>query len=311
MNIRLTLLISLFLSGFLQARKWTDTQQRVIDAEMLEYTDSKILFKLKNGKKAWFEIAKLSQADQEFVKAKKEAGAKQKTEVKAVSYKQKILFIGNSYTAGMRGAMKGIIAASPYKESTLAFICPGGRNLLTHSKNNGVLGKIKSQKWDYIVLQDQSQTPAVLKHNFLEGLKNLDKEIDASGAETVLYMTWGHKDGDKRNAGLIGTYKAMQDKLKSAYEEGAKMAEAKLSPVGQAWRLVRNTDQKLGDGLYSGDGRHPGKKGAYLIANMFYVTLFGEDPTSLGYTMNLPEDECRALQKAVLQTAKDYGIKVK
>lgn len=310
MIIRLILLASLFLSGLLQARKWTDTQKREVEAEMLEYTDSKILFKLKNGKETWFEIAKLSQADQDYINAQKEADAKKKAEEKAASYKQKILFIGNSYTAGMRGAMKGIIAASPYKECSLDFICPGGRNLLTHSTNDGVLAKIKSQKWDYIVLQDQSQTPAVLKDRFIAGLDKLDKEIDANGAKTVLYMTWGHRDGDKQNPTLTGTYKEMQDKLKASYEEGAKRADAKLSPVGEAWRLVRNTDEKLGVGLYSGDGRHPSKKGAYLIATMFYVTLFGEDPTPLGFTMDLPKDECSAIQKAVLQTAKVYGIKV-
>ena len=223
----------------------------------------------------------------------------------------KILFIGNSYTAGMRGAMKGLIDASPYKGSELAFICPGGRNLVSHAAGKNVLDKIKSKKWDFVVLQDQSQTPAVLKNRFLEGLKKLDAVIDANGSQTVLYMTWGHKNGDKRNPGLAGTYKLMQDKLQAAYEEGAKSAKATLSPVGQAWRLVRNTNQKLGDGLYAGDGRHSSKKGAYLIANMHYVTLFNENPTPLGFTFGLPKEEADAILKAVVATAKQYAIKVK
>ena len=123
-------------------------------------------------------------------------------------------------------------------------------------------------------------------------------------------MTWGHKVGDKRNAGLAGTYTKMQDLLTASYEDGAKIADAKLSPVGEAWRLVRNTTKVVGDGLYSGDGRHNSKQGAYLIANMFYVTLFNEDPTKLNFTMGLPKEKCDVMLKAVLETAKKYDIEV-
>jgi len=278
------------------ARIWTDNLERTIDAEMLEMKENKVLFKLKDGRNVWFDVAKLAQADQDYIKTQKEA-----------LLSKKILFIGNSYTAGIRKAMTEIIAASPHAKSELKFICPGGRTLLQHSENKEVLDLIKSQKWDFIVLQDQSQTPAVAYENFLQGTKQLDDLIDKSGAQTILYMTWGHRDGDKGNPQIIGTYTEMQNKLTKAYEDGAKAANAKIAPVGEAWRDIRSSNNDLGTGLYVGDGRHPSNKGAYLAANVFYRTLFGEDTTKLNFTFGLPDEECKMLQAAAEKAYKTYS----
>lgn len=293
--IKLISLISLFIFSTATARIWTDEKKRTIDAEMLEVNEKQVLFKLKDGRKLWFDIAKLVQEDQDFIKTQKEA-----------LLAKKILFIGNSYTAGIRNAVTEIIAASPHAKSELKFISPGGRTLLQHSENKDVINLIKSQKWDFVVLQDQSQTPAVAIDNFHKGLKALDDLIDETGAQTVLYMTWGHRDGDKGNPQLIGTYTAMQDALTKAYEGGAKMANAKIAPVGEAWRDIRTTNNDLGVGLYVGDGRHPSNKGAYLAANVFYRTLFGEDPTKLNFTSNLPEEERKVMQAAAAEAVKAY-----
>lgn len=296
--IRLLNLLSIFilLQSTAFARIWTDNQDRTIDAEIKEIKENRVLFKLKGGREVWFDVSKLVQADQDFIKTQKEA-----------LLAKKILFIGNSYTAGIQKAVTEIIAASPHAKSELKFICPGGRTLIQHSENKDVLDLIKSQKWDFIVLQDQSQTPAVAYDNFLQGLKKLDNLIDETGAQTVLYMTWGHRDGDKGNPQLIGTYTAMQDALTKAYEGGAKAANAKITPVGEAWRDIRSSNKDLGVGLYVGDGRHPSNKGAYLAANLFYMKLFGADPKKLNFTFGLLEEECKIIQAAAEKAHKNYS----
>jgi hypothetical protein len=63
----------------------------------------------------------------------------------------------------------------------------------------------------------------------------------------------------------------------------------------------------LGVELYRGDGSHPSKKGAYLAANVFYITLFGADPTKLDFTFGLPVDECKIMQVAAAKATKMYN----
>ena len=305
----LNILTLLFLlNSIALARIWTDNKERKIDAEMLESNETQVLFKLKDGRKTWFDIAKLMQKDQAYIKSQEQVTKDRLEAQKKAALTMKILFIGNSYTGGVRKAVIEIVAASPYAKSELKFINPGGRNLLQHSENKGVLDTLKSKKWDVVVLQDQSQTPAVANDRFRQGLKKLDDIIDGIGAQTMLFMTWGYRDGDlKHNPQRFPTYKPMQDELTKAYEGGAEMANAKIVPVGEAWRSVRSSNKALGIELYRGDGSHPSKKGAYLAANVFYMTLFGADPTKLDFTFGLPADECKVMQMAAAKAAKMYN----
>ena len=79
----------------------------------------------------------------------------------------RILFVGNSYTGGIRKAFSKLVAASPEGSAVkIEYISPGGRTLASHLKNPSVTQKITDGKWDFVVLQDQSQTPAVFPDKF-------------------------------------------------------------------------------------------------------------------------------------------------
>jgi hypothetical protein len=240
----LNILTLLFLlNSIALVRIWTDNKERKIDAEMLEFNETKVLFKLKNGRSTWFESGKLAKKDQDYIKSQEQVIKDRLAAKKEAAFTMKILFIGNSYTGGVRKAVIEIVAASPYSRSELKFINPGGRNLLQHSESKVVLDALKSKKWDIVVLQDQSQTPAVANDRFKQGLKKLDDIIDGIGAQTMLFMTWGYRDGDlKHNPQRFPAYKPMQDELTKAYEGGAEMASAKIVPVGEAWRSVRKSN---------------------------------------------------------------------
>ena len=214
---------------------------------------------------------------------------------------QKILFVGNSYTGQVRSAVLKFFAASAHQETRLEFITPGGRTLKQHSETAQTVKKISEGGWDIVVLQDQSQTPAVFPEKFLSASKELNKVITECGAQTAYYQTWGRRDGDKQNPGLFGTYPTMQDALSKAYSQAAKRDKAILVPVGEVWRAVRKHNPKLGRELYKGDGSHPSAKGAYLVACCFYAALTGGDPGFVKFDGGLPVAQASAIRQITRQ----------
>ena len=215
----------------------------------------------------------------------------------------RILFVGNSYTGGIRKAFSKFVAASPEGSSVkIEYISPGGRNLASHLKNPAIPQKITDGKWDFVVLQDQSQTPAVFPDKFKNAAIGLDKLIDASGAKTVFYQTWGRRDGDKMNIKRFPDYKSMQDVLSKNYTSVAKQCDAILAPVGDTWAQVMKVDPNLGKALYAGDGSHPSAKGAYLASCVFYATIFAKDPGTIQYDSNIPKQEMATIQRAARET---------
>ena len=83
--------------------------------------------------------------------------------------KTEILFIGNSYTGGIRKTFDQLVKAEN-ADLHVEYINPGGRQLRQHFSNPKVIAKIKSRKWDFVILQEQSQTPAYqnLRPHFYE-----------------------------------------------------------------------------------------------------------------------------------------------
>lgn len=215
----------------------------------------------------------------------------------------RILFIGNSYTGQIKQSVTGLFKSSPQRESIeIEFITPGGKTLEYHLKNEATLKRIAEGNWDYVVLQDQSQTPAVFPKRFESAAIKLDKLIDAAGAKTVLYQTWGRRDGDKQNAQHFPTYKSMQKELSKSYATAARRCKAILAPVGDTWALVRKEDDKLGVALYKNDGSHPSDKGAFLAACVFYAVIFEQSPGSLNFRGGVSDQEAALIKKSVKQT---------
>jgi hypothetical protein len=145
------------------------------------------------------------------------AFGQKKSESPTSAKPKKILFIGNSYTGGIRKTVIALIKSSPHSNTQLTFINPGGKTLAFHLAEKETVDKIKSGEFDFVVLQDQSQTPALFPDRFKKAAGGLDKIIDASGAQTVFYQTWGRRDGDKQNKTLFPTYDSMQKALSKSY----------------------------------------------------------------------------------------------
>jgi len=182
----------------------------------------------------------------------------------------RILFIGNSFTffnGGLDNHLKGL-ATSSETES----IAIGGYSLEKHFAEGNAINKIRDGKWNYVVLQEQSQIPVVDRNKFYEAVRHFDEEIRRSGAKTVLLMTWERPDS------LV--YGVTTKGLADAYSTIGTEIGAIIAPAGLAFANSLNKKPDLG--LYSQDG-HPTYSGTYLAACTLYKAIFGISPVGNRY----------------------------
>ena len=183
----------------------------------------------------------------------------------------KILFIGNSYTYynSSPELLKALVNEKfPNKPLEIQLISQGGMTLKRHWEEGRSVEAIKSNDWDYVVLQEQSKLGMGLiidndfyfgqTDHFYEYARKFDTEIKKAGALTAFFMTWSVKQHPEE-----------QKILTHAYSTIAKELNAKLIPVGLVWDKIRSqTDFDL----YDLDGTHPSAYGSYLVAiSMFCV----------------------------------------
>ncbi len=205
-----------------------------------------------------------------------------------------VLFIGNSYTYvnDLPGTLAKLAAAGPGKlRIQTDKQLEGGQSLMGHWNKGKAVEKIRKGGWDFVVLQDQSLTPAQRPHLTREYAPKFDAEIRKAGAKTMFYMTWARKKDPP-----------MIDKLSRTYTEVARELGAGVAPVGLAWKAAIEKQPELN--LYAADGSHPSPAGTYLAACVFYATLTGEDPTKLppDVVKAVPAETARFLQQVARDT---------
>ncbi len=183
---------------------------------------------------------------------------------------------------------------------------PGGATFEVHSNNATNYTKINSSNWDYVVLQAQSQEPSFpdnqVNTNTLPYAIELADSVYANNfcTDVMFYMTWGRENGDPQWQ-PISTYEGMQARLRNAYMRFADSVQGSVSPVGIAWKQVR--ENHPGIQLYTADESHPSLEGSYLAACTFYASIFRKP--SLGATYLNGVDPSVAAQ---LQAAADFVV---
>jgi hypothetical protein len=172
-----------------------------------------------------------------------------------------------------------------------------GAGLQWHWNNQLSREKIKSGRWDRVVLQDRSGGPLEELESFRTHARRLDEVIRRQGAKTVFYMTWANKSHPR-------TQKIIAD----AYGQIATELGADLAPVGLAWEKAQALDVALN--LHHIDDRHANPSGAYLTACVFYAVFFNVSPEGLPATLqiegkiklDLAKDRAGFLQKIAYET---------
>ncbi|MBL4862208.1 MAG: PKD domain-containing protein [Crocinitomicaceae bacterium] len=219
-----------------------------------------------------------------------------------------VLFIGNSYiyTNDLPSLFNDLTTSLgdivTYDSQAL-----GGATFSTHAGNTATYSKIKSQPWDYVVLQAQSQEPSFpVSQVDTETLPYAQQMADSVYAnrfcsDVLMFMTWGRENGDSQWE-PISTFDGMNARLRSAYMRMADSVQGSVSPVGSAWKYVRDNNPAIG--LYT-DGSHPSIAGSYLAACTFYAAVFRKSPIGATFTSTLDPVTAGILQNAASITVLD------
>lgn len=213
---------------------------------------------------------------------------------------QQILILGNSYVSyNNLPGMLHKLAQSAGKRINVQSYAPGGWRLEDHAQSAEIHRLIASQAWDTLILQEQSQTPAVpqwRKQSTLPAIKAI-QQLASPNTQTILYATWGRQHGWAD--GGFKDYRAMQQALNQGYAELARATSSQIAPVGRAWQMIQQQSQPIP--LWDRDGSHPNEAGSYLAACVFYATIFGESPVGLKYHAHLPPAQALLLQQTAEQ----------
>ena len=211
----------------------------------------------------------------------------------------RVLFVGNSLTStyAMPAMVSELAAGAPGGRAIFAVVYwRGGSTLDEAARDSRLVDLLEHGRWDYVVLQEQSQIPArpdLRAELMLPAAAKLDGMAKQAGAETVLFMTWAREHGDP-DAVPGDTHVAMQARLDEGYLEARAMLDASVAPVGQAWATAMQRQPGLR--LWLPDGYHPARAGAYLGACVFYGLLARRDPARSRYTGGLDPAQARWLQ---------------
>jgi len=221
-----------------------------------------------------------------------------------------VLFIGNSYTSVKNLPLAvSEISTSLGDKLTYGMSAPGGFTLRQHATYQNTISEIQSRKWDSVVLQEQSQIPAIYSDTekaryitpYAQQLNSMIHQANAS-SRTVLFETWGRKNGDSEyfmRIPAVGTYSGDQALISATYEQLAAALPATLAPVGMAWSSVRQSHP--GIELYQADGSHPSDEGNYLSACVFYDVLFNA-PVTGASPLTIDPSQAKVLQETADQT---------
>jgi len=257
----------------------------------------------------------------------------------------KVLFVGNSYTSvnDLPSMVAGLAEAAGGRKIDVDRHLVGGCTLEKHVKDQKAIDKIRAEKWDVVVLQEQSLRPVIDRQSMHEYARLLDAEVKKQGAKTIFYLTWARQhvpdmqegadptkspEYAKVMYGISGVSKTtdfetwcqqqnagLNGGLNGAYLDIAKELGAGVAPVGIAWKAALAADPPFV--LHSQDKSHPNPTGTYLAACVFYATLLDASPVGLPGKIqqgdkvlaDIPDDQAKRLQEIAWAAVKGVGFK--
>ena len=213
-----------------------------------------------------------------------------------------VLFIGNSYTF-VNDLPNTLVklAQSAGNRLEIGMAAQGGWMLSDHLKSAETLNMLKTSRWSFVVLQEQSMLPAneaARNTQMYPAARELASRIKAAGAKPILFVTWAHKDGWPENGNP--NYESMQFAIDDGYMRLGQQLPATLAPVGYAWLALHQQNPQLN--LWQEDGSHPNQLGTYLAACIFYTVIYHKSPEGLNYQGNLSSENAKLLQNIAAET---------
>jgi hypothetical protein len=179
----------------------------------------------------------------------------------------RVLFIGDSFTADIDDPFVGFAtAADPASMAEATEVSNPGTVLAGMWFCCQSVQTIQEGDWSVVVLQEDLSIDGAGPPAFFEYTRSFNEEIEAVGAQTVLYMPWEYRrDNPVTLADIADAYGTI------AAELGIKVA-----PVGLAWD--RALSERPDYEIYADDGAHANVRGSYLTIAVLYATIFEKSP---------------------------------
>jgi hypothetical protein len=229
---------------------------------------------------------------------------------------QRILFIGNSYTGvnKLPDVFVEVVKSSGRPAPVVKSSTPGGRTLKQHLAIAGSMKLVDDGGWDVVVLQGQSQEPAIaetdetVRKEFLESAAELCKRVRAKSpkAKIYFYETWArHADywkAAKKGPDVGADPKEMQTRLRKWYGVVAKDNGATFVPCGDAWEL--NYVSSAPVRLHTSDHSHPEFVGTYLNALIFFGKIYDVKAPAPNWNGKLGDAQAKLMQGYTAQVLK-------
>ncbi len=211
-----------------------------------------------------------------------------------------ILFIGNSYTYynDLPTLVHGLANENGI-DVDIDSLTVGGRRLYENllpddEKYAELLSLLAKKRYSVLVLQEQSYTPMTDYSAFKRGVEGLIDLVEPE--KTVLYATWGRKEGCPFLVERGLSSAEMTEKLGSAYGELAEIFGTYISRVGQCFAYISQNHPDIE--LYTEDMSHPSYYGSCVAALVHYKTIFGGLPEKTE-TLKLDGETLKILISAI------------
>ncbi len=206
--------------------------------------------------------------------------------LQAISTKSKCPLIVESYTAGAM-SLRGFLEDP------------------AHAKARQL---IESGNYDWLVLQDQSQTPAYKPEETMDSVRRWTQIAQKQGTKVLLFLTWAHATADGNK---LCPLVSMQEQTSTTYCKAAIENKVKVAPVGEAWGAWyrKNPDKEL----HTKDMSHPNAMGTYLAACVIHATISGKPVKASGTlkigkqtVIRIPKGTAKELQAVANSTVKGF-----
>lgn len=216
-----------------------------------------------------------------------------------------ILFIGNSYTFSpdIPKIVETFInsdPSSPIKVNIYSSVAPG-LHMKDQWERGEPLQKIRSKKWHYVVLQNQSNWACFpqMRKDFMQYGRMFAYEIQKTGGIPVIPETWPKEPNSNwyQDIPQIRDFAYMYARLRKHTPEVATYLGGQLVPINFYWLTAMNKTKGM---KFYRDGSHMTMAGAYLNALVYYKFFTGQnyknEKSILGGVSDL---EAQILQRVV------------
>ncbi|MCU0639345.1 MAG: hypothetical protein MUF59_05695 [Candidatus Krumholzibacteria bacterium] len=227
-----------------------------------------------------------------------------------------VLLIGNSLTAyNDTPATIQELADSAGVEMNVQLAIYLGHSLQDIVDRGDVFDRIKLEKWDYVLLQGSDYTVAFPEYHYeiLPPIETLADSIYANEPCTkiVFFMDWCLQDGIDLLSGEHLTFHEFQVMIRSGTLVLADNMGFMVAPCGVAWDVVLAAHPEII--LHDPDGGHPGPKGSYLNACVYFSTFTQRSAVGIDVSGGFTPEETALFQSVgsatVLDSLKLWNIR--